>query len=94
MAIDKSKRPESFYEVLPEMRNESHDDVLVASFTPNNGIRIGIINGDCDDGNWREFDFYDLDQAEAVGQALIRWAQRCRAEHEMYRVWARVDSTT
>lgn len=73
-----------FYEVLPEIKSEDGDAKLVASFTPNNGIRVGIVNEEIDDGYWREFDFTP-DQAETIGQALVRWAQRNRAKTELNR---------
>lgn len=81
-------RPETtlgpFYEVLPEFGDATGNARLMAAFTPSNGIRIGIVNNDLDMAGWAEFDFTE-DQAEAVGQALVRWAQRLRAETELVR---------
>jgi hypothetical protein len=73
-----------FYEVLPQMQDEVGEVTLSASFTPNNGIRISLLDTESDDPNWRDFDF-DEEQAEIVGQALVRWAQRSRAEREIIR---------
>lgn len=92
----RGKRPDNFYEVLPEIvSDDGGQSKLYACFTPNNGIRVGISTvlfdeqGNVEDENgWHEFDFTD-DQAEAIGQALVRWAQRRRAESEMVRVWGR-----
>ena len=67
------------YEVLPEMHDDTGETKLVASFTSRSGIRIGILDLEEEGADWCEFDFTD-DQAEAVGQALVRWAQRRRAE--------------
>lgn len=69
----------SDYEVLPTIRDEAQEATIVASYTPNNGIRIGIINDDANPDAWAEFDFDD-DQAEALGLALIRWAKSRRNE--------------
>lgn len=81
-----------FYEVLPTIKNEAtHDEWLTAMFTPNNGIRITIVNQEDLDVDIQElcsFDFED-DQAELIGQALIRWAQRHRAEREYIRCGGR-----
>ncbi len=77
-----------FYEVLPEIEGEDGESVLSASFTPNNGIRVQIANQDLGP-DWAVFDFTD-DQAEQIGQALVRWAQRNRAEAEGIRCgWVR-----
>lgn len=75
----------TFYEVLPSITAEGYDATLVASFTANNGIRLHITNsedGEVVDG--AEFDF-SPEQAELIGQALVRWAQRSRAEGELLR---------
>lgn len=80
-----SKKPDGFYEVLEEIVDVTGEERLVASFTPNNGIRVGIANAGLEEA-WAEFDFTD-EQAEIIGQALVRWAQRRRAEAEMIRVW-------
>ncbi len=83
-----------FYEVLPEIiSDDGGQSHLYAAFTPNNGIRIGIIGYEYNEAeelvpeadHWSEFNFTD-DQAEQIGQALVRWAQRRRAEGEMIRV--------
>lgn len=74
----------AFYEVLPNFQDKAGEVTLAASFTPNNGIRIGLLDNESDDPNWREFDF-DEEQAEIVGQALVRWAQRSRAAAEIIR---------
>ena len=73
-----------FYEVLPHITEDGEGTTLAASFTPNNGIRVGLLDPESDDPDWREFDFTD-EQAELIGQALVRWAQRHRAEAEMIR---------
>jgi hypothetical protein len=73
-----------FYEVLPHISDGYEVVTLAASFTPNNGIRIGLVDIRSDDPDWREFDFDD-GQAEMIGQALVRWAQRRRAEAELAR---------
>ena len=67
------------YEVLKEMQNGFEEDRarLVASYTPNNGIRIGIINDDTNPDAWAEYDF-SPDEADRLGNALIRWAGRRR----------------
>lgn len=72
-----------FYEVLPDMTEDAGEATLSASFTPNNGIRVQIQNDDLGP-DWAVFDFTKA-QAEMVGQALIRWAQRARAEGELIR---------
>ncbi len=72
-----------FYEVLPIIKDATGQCSLSASFTPSNGIRIGIADEN-EDTDWVEFDFNE-DQAEAIGQALVRWSQRQRAEGEMIR---------
>ena len=79
-----SDTPTKFYEVLPAFRDEEGTVTLVASFTPNNGIRIGLLDAESDDPDWREFDF-NIEQAEILGAALVRWAQRSRTEKEMIR---------
>ena len=77
------KKVPGFYEVIPHIKDECDEVTLAASFTPNNGIRIGILDPD-QSPDWAEFDF-TVDQAEMIGQALVRWAQRSRAEREMIR---------
>lgn len=92
----RGKRPDNFYEVLGEMTSDDGgQSKLYACFTPNNGIRVGVATAEFDDqgdvaewDGWHEFDF-TADQAEAVGQALVRWAQRHRAKGEMIRVWGK-----
>lgn len=79
----------SFYESLPQIKDESGEVVLHASFTANNGIRIQLLDSESDDADWRVFDFNN-DQAEVVGQALVRWAQRRRAEAELNRCNVRI----
>jgi hypothetical protein len=78
----------TIYEVLPTIANpRTHDEWLTAAFTPNNGIRITIVNRadpDEDDETLCSFDF-NADQAEMIGQALVRWAQRRRANRDMVR---------
>ena len=63
------------YEVLDEITNgfDENRARLGASYTPNNGIRIGIINDDTNPHAWAEYDF-SFAEADALGQALIRWA--------------------
>lgn len=63
------------YEVLPTMRHERDEDseTLSASFTPNNGIRLQIINDDLNPGEYAVFDF-SPDEARLIGAALTRWA--------------------
>lgn len=85
-----------FYEVLPHILDETGETELAASFTPNNGIRIGIAvreedgeGGYTDWEGWYDFDFND-EQAEQIGQALVRWAQRSRAEGELIRCGMKV----
>lgn len=73
------------YEVLDEITDESEEARLYASYTPNNGIRLGILQnflydpeagGQTEDGwdiAWREFDLTP-EQAQKIGEALLRWA--------------------
>ena len=74
------------YEVLPVLIDETGEEHLHASYTPNNGIRIGILNKFSEDDleheqftedGWdcclRSFDL-SSEQARQLGQALIRWA--------------------
>lgn len=69
------------YEVLPDMTDEgtfeSNGDLvtLSASLTPNNGIRIQLLDQESDDQNWRVFDFTPQ-QAVTLGEALLRWGKR------------------
>jgi hypothetical protein len=65
------------YEVLAEMTSGFEEDRarLTASYTPNNGIRIGIINDDTNPHAWAEYDF-SREEAERLGNALLRWAAR------------------
>ena len=74
----------TFYEVLDHIVDEVGEVTLAASFTASHGIRVGLLDTESEDGDWREFDFTE-DQAEFVGQALVRWAQRSRAEREIIR---------
>lgn len=64
----------SAYETLPHILDQTQEVTLAASFTPNNGIRIGLADTESEDPNWREFDF-TRDQAKLIGEALIRWAK-------------------
>ena len=73
-----------FYESIPAIVDEQGQVTLYATFSPNNGIRIGLLDSESEDPDWREFDFTE-DQAELIGQALVRWAQRSRAEAEFHR---------
>jgi len=79
------KLKSQFYEVLDVITDDTENMKLQAVFTPNNGIRIQIANADLEDGYWSVFDF-TVDQAEFIGQALVRWAQRRRAEIEQMRI--------
>jgi hypothetical protein len=76
----------SNYETLEQMIEKDGGARLAASWTPSNGIRIGIIchfdeeekelSPAGDDGwdmCWREFDF-TREQARELGEALIRWS--------------------
>ena len=80
----------SYYQKVRKIptRNMIHlnfdQDKMYPGFTSNNGIRIGLLDTESDDPDWREFDF-DPDQAEMIGQALVRWAQRSRAQAEIIR---------
>ncbi len=74
----------NFYETLSDIQDETAEVTLAASFTPNNGIRIGLLDTESEDRDWREFDF-DVEQADLVGHALVRWAQRRRAMTELVR---------
>lgn len=65
-------KAEPQYEVLPVIVDECGEVQLAASFTSKNGIRIGLLDTESDDPNWREFDFTD-EQARMIGEALIRW---------------------
>lgn len=66
----------SEYEVIEPIRDDVQEASISASYTPNNGIRIDIIN---DDLSW-EWAGFNLtpDQAEMFGDALIRWARARR----------------
>ena len=68
----KGRKMVDTYEVLPELRDETGEEILSASFTTNNGIRIQIRNDDLGP-DWAVFDF-TAEQAETVGSALLRWA--------------------
>ena len=76
----------SGYEVMPELIDDCVEAKLLASYTPNNGIRIGILGffdekeielSAAGEDGWdvclREFDL-SSDQARKLGEALIRWA--------------------
>lgn len=72
---------EKHYEVLAEILEEpnNYQTALAASYTPNNGIRIGIraVEGSDDYEvfpDWMEFDF-SAEQAEMIGTALLSWAK-------------------
>lgn len=74
-----------FYEVLPNIIEEGNEDIILnAAFTSNNGIRVQIHDKETCPDYWISFDFTDA-QAEMIGQALVRWAQRSRAETELIR---------
>lgn len=65
------------YEVLDEMLGECEDQRLYATYTPGNGIAIGILNQDNDeewDGFWREFHL-SAERAIVLGEALVRWGK-------------------
>lgn len=77
----------SNYETLPEfVEADDGSAKLHASWTPNNGIRVQIINqfdeqdrtdehgDDGWDTYWRVFDFTH-EQAITLGEALIRWGK-------------------
>lgn len=64
----------TIYEVLPDLYDENGEVTLSAAFTPNNGIRIQLLDAKSDDPDWRVFDFTP-DQAEMIGNALLRWAK-------------------
>lgn len=66
------------YEVLDDMTDEQGEVTLSASYTPNNGIRVQLLDSDSDDPDWRVFDF-TTEQAEIIGRALVRWAEAHRA---------------
>lgn len=85
---DRTKRQQDFYEVIDPIKSEDGYSTLSASFTPNNGLRVMIRDGE-GDPHWHNFDF-TTEQAELIGQALVRWAQRQRAETEMIRCWSRM----
>lgn len=53
------------------------DATLAASYSANNGIRIDILDPELS-ADWACFEFTD-DQAEAVGNALLRWARARKA---------------
>lgn len=74
----------NFYEALDAITSEDGVAKLTASFTPNNGIRIRIEEKDDEVDQYAEYDFTE-NQAEEIGQFLIRWAQRSRAEGELAR---------
>lgn len=61
------------YEVIEPIRDETQAATLTASYTPNNGIRIEIINDDMGP-DWACFDL-EPELAERIGSALIRWAK-------------------
>ena len=64
----------SGYEVLPDLVGDD-GEVLSASYTANNGIRLQIRQ---DDGDWAVFDFTS-DQANLIGGFLLWWAGLQRA---------------
>lgn len=57
------------YELLDPMIDACHEVILAATFTGNNGIRIGLQ----DTEDWTEFDL-SPEQARTLGEALIRWS--------------------
>lgn len=61
------------YEVLDNLREEANEATLSVSYTPNNGIRIQILD-DTLAKDWAVFDL-NAEQAELVGRALIRFAE-------------------
>lgn len=62
------------YEYMKTVVSEDGDSTLDASFTPNNGIKIGITDKEYFDGEQAEF-FLDDETALALGEALIRWVK-------------------
>lgn len=64
------------YEVIKPIRDDAQEATIAASYTPNNGIRIEIINDDMGE-DWACFDLNPA-LAERIGSALVRWAQAKR----------------
>jgi hypothetical protein len=64
------------YEVLEDIKDETGEETLGASYTPNNGIRVWIANDDIGP-ECCSFDF-SPDQAEFLANALLRWAKARR----------------
>lgn len=62
------------YERLPDIIDDAGEVTLSASYTAGNGIRIGLLDTESEDPNWREFDF-TAEQAIEIGKALIRWGE-------------------
>lgn len=67
------------YEVLPAMTGSDGEEIS-ASYTANNGIRLAISNDDLGT-DWAVFDF-EPEQAEIIGQALLRWSRSKRAGND------------
>jgi len=61
----------SNYEVLPDIMSDDGKETISASWTPNNGRRIQILNDDMQD--WACFNM-TKEQAQTLGEALLRWA--------------------
>ncbi len=61
------------YEVPANLTDETGEETLSYSYTSNNGIRLQILNDDILD--WAVFDL-TKEQAELVGNALLRWANQ------------------
>jgi len=74
------------YEVLDDFISDDGSEILSAAYTPNNGIRVQILNRfepeDLEfemhdesgmDTHYRVFDMTP-DQAKKLGEALLRWA--------------------
>ena len=64
------------YEVLPDLRDTHDEATMNVAYTPNNGIRIQILD-DTLPGDWAVFDLTP-EQAETVGLALLRFAEDAR----------------
>lgn len=74
---DRMPNRDSGYETIAPIRDDAQEATIAASYTPNNGIRIEIINDDLSP-DWAVFDMTDED-AEKIGAALVRWAAARRA---------------
>ena len=62
------------YEVLDPILSDDRSESLQATFTPNNGIRLTILNDDID-GYIATFDF-SPNQAKFIGAKLIEWGTK------------------